>query len=128
MEDYPGILDERKANCQRELIFGVQLSGLALTQDEMEKRTMNTDGKRMDSNSVETMGLITSNFFSSEAPIFVQKSQKNLQKFNYTTRNVSVNFREFRSYIMPYKILPSFSLFKKSRFRPSKTFVGSWIA
>ena len=45
MEDYPGILDERKANCQRELIYGVQLIGLALTQDEMDKRTMNTDGK-----------------------------------------------------------------------------------
>ena len=45
VEDYPGILDERKANCQREPIFGVQLIGLALNQDEMDKRTMNTDGK-----------------------------------------------------------------------------------
>ena len=30
---------------QRELIFGVQLSGLALTQDEMDKHMVNTDGK-----------------------------------------------------------------------------------
>ena len=63
VDDYPEILDERRASYQRELIFGVQLSGLALTQDETDKRTMNTDGKRLDSNSVETIGLITSKFF-----------------------------------------------------------------
>ena len=30
---------------QRELIFGVQLSGLALTQDEMDKYMVNQEGK-----------------------------------------------------------------------------------
>src|SRR5438132_194328 len=45
MADYPEILDDRKANCQRELGFGVQLSGLALTQDQMDKHMVNRGEK-----------------------------------------------------------------------------------